>query len=130
MRSILHKLILAPAVMAATALATTSAMAETINVPFSFTAAGKNCPAGFYTVRHDSTGSFVALINEDSAQSFLWVLGPGTPNLADNSIILKFDESGQTHTLRSIQYRSMITPRMDKKASPKDHSLSRLSSGR
>ena len=51
MRSILHNLILVPAVAAAAALATTSASAETtLKIPFGFTVAGHYCPAGRYAI--------------------------------------------------------------------------------
>ena len=41
MKSIFSKFVLAPAVLAAAALAANSAMAETVKVPFSFTAGDK-----------------------------------------------------------------------------------------
>ena len=50
-----------------------------------------------------------------SPQSFTWVLGPGMPDPTDNAVVLKFDQSGQTHALQSIQVGSMITGHLDKK---------------
>jgi hypothetical protein len=116
MRSILHNLILVPAVVAAAALAITSANAETtLKIPFGFTVAGKYCPAGRYAVEQDTTGNFVRLIGKDSSKSFNWLVGPGSPDPTANKVVLKFDESGQTHALRSIQFGSMITSRLDTK---------------
>jgi len=118
MRSILQKLILAPAVMAAAALATTSAQAETtVNLPFGFNVGGTYCPAGRYAIEQDTTGNFVRLIGKDTSKSFNWVIGPGAPDPTDKKIVLKFDETGGTHALRSIQYGSMITSRLDTKTS-------------
>ncbi|MGA7108195.1 MAG: hypothetical protein WBV28_02565 [Terracidiphilus sp.] len=116
MRFILHKFVLVPAIMAAAALATTSAKAETtVKVPFSFTVGGKVLPAGQYAVRHDATENFVTFASKRSPQSFTWVLGPGMPDPTDNAVVLKFDQSGQTHALQSIQVGSMITGHLDKK---------------
>jgi hypothetical protein len=117
MRSILHKLILAPAVMAAAALATNTAQAEKpINVPFNFTAAGESLPAGLYVVAKDNSSNLVTLRSTETAQSFTWIVGPGDPNPTDNQVVLRFDAAGQTHALRSIQYGSAITGRLDKKS--------------
>lgn len=131
MRSIFHKLVLAPAVMAAAALISTAAMAETtVKIPFSFTASGKACPAGTYTVRKDMTGNFVTLFNRDSAQSFSWVLVPGAPHASDRQVDLKFDQSGETHALRTIQYGTRTTYLLDKQVAPPHHNASESSGGR
>jgi hypothetical protein len=131
MRFILHKLVLVPAIMAAAALATTSAKAETtVKVPFSFTVGGKICPAGRYAVRHDATGSFVTFASKGSSQSFTWVLGPGMPDPTDNSVVLKFDQSGQTHALQSIQVGSMITGKLDKQKTTTETEMGESSTGR
>jgi hypothetical protein len=115
MRTILSRFILSSAVIALAALATDSAKAETtLNVPFSFTFAGKTCPAGHYSVRHDSSGNFVILRNEDLSQTYLWILASGAPDPNDHKIAMRFDSFGETHALRSIQLGSMITPRLDK----------------
>jgi hypothetical protein len=116
MRSILHNLILVPALAAAAALATTSASAETtLKIPFGFTVAGQYCPAGRYAIEQDTTGNFVRLIGKDSSKSFNWVVGPGSPDPTENKVVMKFDETGQTHALRSIQFGSRITSRLDTK---------------
>lgn len=116
MKSTVHTLILASAVIAAVALATTAAKAETtLKVPFSFTVAGKTLPAGEYSVRKDN-GNIVTLRSLEARKSFTWIAGPGEPNPTDNHIVLKFDEAGETHALRSIQYGAVVTSRLDRKA--------------
>jgi|SRR5579863_4040532 hypothetical protein len=117
MRSILGKLFLAPVMMAAAALATGTAMAESsLNVPFSFTAAGKVWPAGSYTVHKDLSGNMVTLISKVNSLSFTSLIGPGDPDPNEQNVTLKFDEMGAGHALRSIQYGPQITSRLDRKA--------------
>ena len=115
MQSILRKLVLAPAVMASAALATGSAMAETpINVPFSFSVAGKTFPAGRYIVERDSHRAAVTLVTPDRSESVSWLIGPGSPAPTETKVALKFAEVGPTHVLESIQYGAQITNRLDK----------------
>ena len=128
MQSILRKLALAPAVLAAAALVSTSAMAETtIKVPFSFTVGGKVFPAGRYVIQRDDLGSFVSLTSKDAPLSASWVLTPGTPAPTENKIALKFDQVGQTHVLQSVQYGSMITSKLDKNV---EHQSNQTAEGR
>jgi hypothetical protein len=115
MRSIL-KFVLAPAVLAAAALTASSAMAETtVKIPFNFTAGGHVCPAGLYTVEHNSNSGFVTLLRRGSADTFTWVVGPADATPSERRITLKFDEIGNTHVLQSVQYGTVITARLDKK---------------
>lgn len=131
MRTILSRSILSSAVIALAALATTPAQAEaTLNVPFSFTIAGKTCPAGHYSVQHDSTGNFVILRNQDLSQTYSWILAPGAPEPNKGKIAMRFDSFGETHALRSIQIGSMITRRLDKTSKAAEHSTAGLSLGR
>jgi hypothetical protein len=117
MRSILRKVILASAFGVAVALAGNSAMAATrVNVPFNFSVAGKTLPAGGYHIVHDPTSAFVTLRSIDSNDSYTWLLTPG-PSEYDKKIALKFDDLNGTHVLQSVQYGSMITPRLDKNRS-------------
>jgi hypothetical protein len=117
MRFILRKVILASAFGAALALAGNSAMAATrVNVPFNFSVAGKTLPAGGYNLVHDPTSAFVTLRSLDSNDSYTWLLTPG-PSEYDKKIALKFHEGNGTHVLQSVQYGSMVTPRLDKKNS-------------
>ena len=130
MRSILHKLVLAPVVLAAAALATTTAMAEArVTVPFSFTVAGKQCPAGKYSIIEDSTHNRVTLMSQSSPQSFTWIIGAGDPAPSDTKVALRFVEQGQTYALRSVQYRSLITHQLDKKAKGSEHMPVRVIEG-
>jgi hypothetical protein len=128
MRSILRNFVLAPAVIAAAALAANSAMAETIlKVPFSFTVAGKNCPAGLYAVQWESSRSnLVTLTSKDVPQTFTWVVGPGDPAPGETAVVLRFDEQGENHALQSVQYGSRITSRLDKKIKHTEHEKTRI----
>jgi hypothetical protein len=116
MRSILRKVILASAFGAAVALAGNSAMAATrVNVPFNFTVAGKTLPAGGYHLVHDPSSAFVTLRSLESNDSYTWLLTPG-PSEYDKKIALRFDDLNGTHVLQSVQYGSMVTPRLDNKS--------------
>lgn len=118
MQSILHRLAVAPAVIMVAALAVSPAIADTTNikVPFSFEVAGKTFPAGDYSIRRDNRDGFVTLASKETSQSFTGIIGPGSPGPLDYKIALKFDQVGQTHLLQSIQYGTMITSKLDKKA--------------
>src|ERR1700746_367978 len=116
MKSTFSKFILAPAVLPAAALAATSATAETtVNVPFKFSAAGQACPAGSYTVRHDQNSNYVTLSRKGTSKSFMYILGLGAADPADDKIALNFDQVGGAHVLQSIQYGPHVTGRLDKK---------------
>jgi hypothetical protein len=116
MQSMFRKAILASAVGFATTLAANTAIAATrgLYVPFDFMVAGRTFPAGSYHVTHDSTGSFVTLQSLDSSQSFTWLLTPGQPSWDDAKVALRFDDRDDTHVLKSIQFGSEITPRLDR----------------
>jgi hypothetical protein len=102
--------------MAAAALATNSASAEaTLKVPFNFTAAGKICPAGEYAVDRDLNTNLVTLRSKDASRHFRWILGPSSGDLSNSAVVLRFDEQGTGHSLRSIQYGATITSTVDKK---------------
>jgi hypothetical protein len=121
MRSIFPKLFLASAVLATAALTASSALAETtVNVPFSFTANGKVCPAGRYSVEMNATHSVVMLRSRDSSRNFQWLASSGEPAPSDTRVILRFDVHGSDHALQTVQYHSFITSRLDgkKKAEP------------
>jgi hypothetical protein len=128
MRSAFRKLFLAPAILAAAAVATSPLMAETqLNVPFSFTAAGKVCPAGVYHVDQGPVADTVRLVSDDASRSFVWVVTPGSPQPTDQRIVLTFDNFGGTHALQSLQFRNKITSRLDKPA--KEYVPSRIVAG-
>jgi hypothetical protein len=131
MKSIFSKFVLAPAVLAAVALAAASAKAEvTLKVPFNFTADGKICPAGYYTVRHDDNSSFVTLISKGSSQIFTWVVGPGVAPPDNRKIALKFDEVSSGHVLQSVQYGTLSTSRLDSKSLRDERESNQLTGGR
>ena len=116
MGSTLRNFVLAPAVIAAAALATNTAMAETVKVPFKFTVAGKDFPAGYYSVKREFSLGMVTLRSNATSQSFIWILAPGDPAPTDTAVVLRFDQLGQDHVLQSVQFGPLITSRLDKKA--------------
>jgi hypothetical protein len=115
MRSILPKFFLASAVAAMAALTTSNALAEMkVNVPFSFTVNGKVCPAGSYSIGRDDTTGSVSLRNDNwQRAAFSWLMVPGDPAPTDSRVILRFDKEGDNYTLQSVQYRNLITARLD-----------------
>jgi hypothetical protein len=120
MRSNLRNILLTPAFLVAAGLATNNATAQNLKVPFSFNVAGKECPAGVYSVQRDGLGSLVTLRSNASGRSFTWIIAPGNPSPLATQVVLTFDEDGQTHTLRSVQYGSWVTSPLDRsKASKK-----------
>src|ERR1039457_2115492 len=122
MRSALRTLILAPALLAAAALATSTAQAETVlKVPFNFTVAGQDCPAGLYSLERDITANLITLRSKDGTRVFTWVIGPGDPDPKDTRISLKFAESGQAHTLKLVQYGNLVARPFESKAKRAEH---------
>jgi hypothetical protein len=121
MQTTLRSLLTAAVVSAAAALAIQPAMAATAtaNVPFSFTASGKQCPAGAYTIQMGQLGQIVHLVNASSNVNMTWLAGPGSPNPNDKRVVLRFDRVGSSYALRSVQYGNAITSQLDKKA-PKE----------
>jgi hypothetical protein len=115
MRLILGKLVLAPAVLAAVAMASTAAKASTVNVPFSFAAAGHVWPAGSYSVEKNLIQDIVTVKSNETGLSFSSLLGPGEPSPYDTSVVLEFDQFGNSHALRTVQYGPQITRRLDRK---------------
>jgi hypothetical protein len=116
MRSKFNTLVLASAALAAVALATLPAVAETsitLNVPFSFTVGGQSLPAGMYSIQRDISGNFLRFQGKDSSHSFVWLALPGATR--SDRVILKFEGEGQTHVLQSVQYGPLVTNRLDKK---------------
>lgn len=115
MKLMTYKLVLASAFIAA-AFTSVAAKAQTIlNIPFSFNVGHSIVPAGAYSVERSGApwGGFVTMKNVQSNASFTWTVSPGDPAPTDTRIVLRFDEIGQMHLLRSVQYHSMITSRLD-----------------
>lgn len=117
MQMTLRSLLLAAGITAAAALTPHPAAAAgaTVNVPFSFTASGKHCPAGVYNVRLEQMDQVLRLTNARGPFDMVWLAGPGNPSPRDKRVILLFDRAGSSYTLRSVQYGSAITSRLDKK---------------
>jgi hypothetical protein len=114
MRSILPKIFLASAMVATAALATNNALADTmVNVPFSFTVNGKVCPAGLYTVARNDSSGVVTLRDAAWKRGFTWIASQGDPAPTDGRVILRFDRDGDNYSLQSVQYRNLITSRLD-----------------
>ena len=117
MKLSVRNLVIASAMMAAVAVTTTSAMAATtVKVPFNFTVEGKICPAGTYTVDKDVNARIVTLQGKQAPQSFKWVLTPADSSASDSKVKMSFEEVGNAHSLKSIQYGSMVTPKIKSKA--------------
>ena len=117
MSSILRKLSLASAMLAAATLAAVPALAATpVTVPFSFVAAGKLCPAGQYNLERNRLNGLITLRSLDSTRTFAWVAGPGATSPASDQVVLNFDTHGQVRYLHSIQYGPSVTGRLDRNA--------------
>jgi hypothetical protein len=112
MRSTLCKLFLVPAIAAAAAFVSQPAHAETVNVPFAFTALGHSFPAGTYTVEKDLGAKFVTLHLKGGDKTLIRVLGPGDADPGDNRVVLRFNTEGNSHMLDSIQFGARITSHM------------------
>lgn len=115
MFTLARKFFFAPVLMAAAALASSTAMAQTktVEVPFSFVVGHKICPPGLYTISDSGSGNLVSLQGKSGRNHFSWIIGPGDPSPTDSRILLTFDMVGDTYALRTVQYRSGITSRLD-----------------
>jgi hypothetical protein len=114
------KWFLVPAVAAIAALASQTANAERVNVPFNFSAMGKAFPAGTYEVEQGINGGFVTLRQYDGTQALVSVLEPGVNDPADSRVVLRFDVDGENYVLDTIQLHAKITTHMTKKHHHKD----------
>ena len=113
MRFSMSSLTLASALLAAVAFTSKPAMAAaTLHVPFDFVASGQICPAGDYMVRAASLGNTVSL--QCPSGKLFWLIGPGSANPGDQRIVLTFDKDHQNYLLRTVQYGSRVTNRLDK----------------
>jgi hypothetical protein len=116
MKNTFRTFVLASAAIAAAAMATLPAMAETsttLNVPFSFTVDGRTLPAGEYLVVRDGSSNFVKLRNRDLSFNYTWVASP-TSERSDR-VVLRFDGQNENHILQSVQYGPLVTARLDGK---------------
>jgi hypothetical protein len=131
MRTIVSKLVLASLIAATAALTPNLASAETtVKVPFDFKVQGKTMPAGIYVVQQDGFNNMVTLMDKDTSKAFSLILHPGDAVSGDRRISLKFEDQGDDHILRSVQYRSLTSAHLDNKVKTPAYSPSRLSQGR
>ncbi len=115
MKSILNKLVFMSLLLTAIFTTTKAGAQVRLNVPFSFNIGGVNYSADTYLIEPDlrPSPSFVALKNKDGLEISRWSLGPGDPALSDLRVSMFFDAVKNVHTLRTIQYHSLITSRLD-----------------
>ena len=97
MRINLKTLVLTSAAFCATAAF--AANQARVDVPFSFTAKGQSYPAGSYNVSTDANENMITLASRAEA--------------AKAPAVVKFDEVGTDHALRSIQVGAHVTPNLD-----------------
>ena len=112
MRSISRYLLLAPALLCASAAF--AAHITAVNVPFSFVAKGHTYSAGQYNVQLGADQRTVTLTNvQHPSQSFLWGVNPGSGDVKDPKVGLDFDITGSMQTLHKIRYGSLSTANLD-----------------
>lgn len=104
-------------VLAAIAFCASSAFAAdkaTVNIPFSFEAGGHSYPAGQYVAQLDLGRNIIQLNSTSKTNvSARWTAGPADFNPNDEKLILKFDDLGSHHMLRTVQLGPRITSRLD-----------------
>lgn len=131
MRFMALKSVLAAVVITTAGLGTCAAKAETpLNVPFSFTVAGKTMPAGLYLVNQDNFHNVVVLRTKDAKESFSYVLRPGSATSDNAHVALKFESAGDSHILRWIEVGSKMTSRLEDGPVHEAFDPARLSQGR
>lgn len=119
MRSMLRTFVLTSAALCATAAF--AADRAVVNVPFNFETHGISFPAGHYSASLSMNKSVLTLTNmENPKESILWTVSPADETAIQKPLLMKFDESGSTHQLRTIQLGSRITPRLDAPATRHD----------
>ena len=109
MKNMIRNLMMAPAVLCASAAF--AASTTTLNVPFSFTAQGKSYPAGQYTVSVDNNLKVATLTSRsDISKSIGSTLVPsnGNPSVPAN-VRLDFSTTVSGHELRRIRYGATST---------------------
>ena len=81
----------------------TSQAQHTSKVPFSFKIGETLYPAGSYSVERALHGPFVVLTDAGNKDLYHWLVAPGNPAPTDARVVLRFDELGGNHYLRSVQ---------------------------
>ena len=130
MRSILHSLVLAPALLAAAALTPHTAMAAAVvNVPFNFVVDGHACPAGQYSVTRDPIHNYVYLQGQKAHVGFHWLLTPGDDNRQPNRVTLHFNQDDQNYTLQTLEVGRLTTHSLVHKPKHNSRDLERIVDG-
>jgi hypothetical protein len=112
MRTIIRTVVLATASLCATAAF--AADQAVVNIPFNFQSQGHAFPAGNYVATLDTNHNVLALRNaSDTSVAAYWAAGPAEYNPTDEKLTLKFDDLGNSHTLRTLQLGPRITSRLD-----------------
>jgi len=114
MRITLRSLFLALAVLATLAFTTRTAAAANVRVPFDFNVDGKMLPAGTYIVTRDPSGSTVTLESEDCKYARTWLVMQDGEEQFPHMVTLRFDESEGKFALRTVQFETLITKRLDR----------------
>ena len=112
MRTMIRTAVLATASLCATAAF--AADRAVVNIPFNFQSHGHTFPAGDYVATLDTNHNVLVLRNSaDAGVAANWAVGPADYNPSDEKLTLKFDDLGNSHTLRTVQLGPRITPRLD-----------------
>lgn len=111
------RIMIRSAVLATASLCATAAFAAdraVVNIPFNFVSHGQAFPAGQYAATLDPYHNVLALSSTTNPRvSARWIAGPADDNPNNSKLILKFDDLGNTHTLRTVQLGPRVTSRLD-----------------
>jgi len=84
-----------------------------VDVPFGFTAQGQSYPAGTYEVSLDANSNFVTMQSKtDAGKRISWSVGPADAGIAP--AVVRFDQTGASYALKTIQVGEHVTPILDK----------------
>jgi hypothetical protein len=112
MRIMIRSVVLATASLCATAAF--AADKAGVDVPFTFVSHGQSFPAGQYAATLDINHNVLALSSMTNTKvSAHWTAGPADYNPNDEKLTLKFDDTGNSHYLRTVQLGPRITSRLD-----------------
>lgn len=112
MRIILRSAVLATATLCATAAF--AAEKTVVDIPFNFVSQGQTFPAGQYAATLDQNRNLITLSSTSNTKiSATWSAGPADYKVGDEKLTLKFDDSGNSHSLRTVQLGPRVTSRLD-----------------
>lgn len=128
MRHPIHSAILTGMVLVATSAF--AASKANVNIPFGFSSHGQSFPAGQYTATLDMNHNVLALRNAANPSLYAhWIVGPAESDPNKEMLTLKFDDLGNSHTLRTVQLGPRITSRLDAPARHHDAGATATVSG-